>query len=168
MIWLPLLLWLTGIPAGPELPDAAIAHKFYVTYGRMAVEGSVAVCRIRFFQDDLENTMRWFSNDDGFVLGATSEADSLFLAYIEDRFQLKVSGQTLSSSVIGSGEEQDMWWYTVQFDATETIDDLQIINRLLFDLLPDQRNILKVSHFPSEKERTLYFVAGSDAYTFTF
>ncbi len=146
----------------------APAHKFYVSYGRMAVEGSVAVCRVRYFQDDLQLALRWFSQDKSFELQPTASADALFLQYIEDRLRLVEDGRQLTASVLASGDERDMWWYMVQFDGEEVIDRLEVTNKTLFDLLPDQRNIMKVSHFPSEKERTLYFVEGSDTYTLDF
>ena len=34
-----------------------IAHRYHVTYGRMAVEGRVAACEIRFFKHDLETAI---------------------------------------------------------------------------------------------------------------
>jgi len=162
-MWFLMLISLISSVAGATSP-----HKFYVSYGRMAIEDNVAVCRIRFFQDDLEDVLRWSSGDETFRLAATARADATFLDYISSRFRLEQDGKSLPAEVVASGEEQDMWWYTVQFTSETTIKKLQITNRSLFDLLPDQRNILKVSHFPSEKERTLYFVVGTDTYDLEF
>ena len=57
-----------------------------------------------------------------------------------------------------AGEEPEMWWYTVRFEAPAPIRQLSLRNGVLFDLFDDQRNMTKVLHVASEKEFAYYFV----------
>jgi hypothetical protein len=154
------LLALWAALAGPPQP-AFRAHDFHVTYGRLAVEGTVAVARIRFFRDDLEFALGGFGGRDWLRMAADPEVDSLFLAYLADRFILEVDGERLRGSIIGSGEDEidhePAWWYLVRFDAPGPIAGVAIRNTLLFELHDDQKNLLKVVRLPGDTERNYTF-----------
>ncbi len=163
----PLFLLLLA-PVRHDVVEPALPHEFYVSYGRMAVEGQTAVCRIRFFRDDLELAIGAFHRRPDFRISVSADADSLFLAYFRFGFRMMADGRVLLPAILGSGEEADMWWYTVEYAAPSSIRAVRIRNRLLFDVLPGQRNILKVVHFPDEKESTLYFVKGEEEHQVAF
>lgn len=163
--WLLLALPMADKAPGLDAVEIDAPHRFYVSYGRMAVEGPVAVCRIRFFRDDLERALAAFHRRPGLKIGVSAEVDSLFLAYFRSRFTVRSRGLALPSELLGSGEEADMWWYTVQFEGEQSLREVEITHRMLLEVLPDQRNILKVSFFPSETSETLYFVEGAEKQT---
>jgi hypothetical protein len=137
------------------------AHDFHVSTANVAVENNVAVCRIRFFKDDLEATLAHFHGREGIKMGRSAEIDSLFLAYFEERFSLTAGESQLEAIIIDSGEDlgdrEAVWWYTLQFEAEEHIRALRVRNELLFDLYSDQQNVFKVVHFPDEMQRSYYF-----------
>ncbi len=136
-------------------------HDFHVSYTRLAVEGNFAVCNIRFFKDDLQEGLQAYSESTDFFLDVSPNTDALFLKYLNDRFEMKVGDQVLSASLIGSGEDfegkEDIWWYTLQFEAPDQIDAIHLTNSFLIDHFEDQKNIVKVQHFPSEKTFSYYF-----------
>ncbi len=141
-------------------------HKFHVTNGRMAVEGSVAACEIRFFRHDLEEAIARYHGLGRFELNVGARQDSLFQGYLDAVFVVGLNGDRVQGSILGSGQEtvddEEIWWYMIQYEAPEPILRLAMTNRLLFDLFDDQRNILRVQHFPSEMQTTFYFVTDSD------
>lgn len=164
---MPLLFFLLSFVPGAALP-AAPAHDLHLSYGRMAVEGNTVVCRIRYFTHDLEKTLQAFHNAPALALAATPEADVHYLAYFNKRFTLTADGTALEAELLASGEEEDAWWYEMQFTAAAPVQALHLTNTLLFDLYDNQRNIFKVMHFPSAATQTLYFTQGATEYTLTF
>jgi hypothetical protein len=158
MPWILTIAVLASLISAPRR-----VHEFHVTYGRMAIEGNVAVARIRFYTDDLEATMARAAGEDSFLMETSPAVDSLFLAYFAKQFQFIVSGNVLEGTIIGSGDDvvdrEPAWWFLIRFDAGEPIGDFRMRNALLFDVFEDQKNILKVVHLPDETQRSYTFTA---------
>jgi len=164
-----LLLMLPAILAGasagnvdmPASGESAVAHDFHVSYSRLAIQDKFAVCNIRFFRDDLDKGLRGFSEQEDFVLSVSPRTDSLLLSYLSTRFVIKVGGDSLSGAIIGSGEDfegkEAIWWYTIQYQAEEPIASFNLVNKILIEYFDDQKNIVKIQRFPSEKTASYYF-----------
>jgi len=127
----------------------------------MAVENNLIVLNIRFFKDDLQQGLEAYKGINGFLLDVSPSTDSLFTAYFNSHFTLRVGDKNLPGSIIGSGEDyeakQEIWWYALEFVADKTIGSFQLTNTLLIEEFDDQKNIVKVQHFPSEKTFSYYF-----------
>lgn len=145
---------------------ALAVHNFHVSYGKMAIEQHIAVLNLRFFKDDLELALQKFHRRDTLSLSATPECDSLFLAYLNARFELYHHQTRLLPQLLSSGLDKEMWWYQLQFSSTAPIERLSLKNTLLFDVFDDQKNILQIMHFPSEKLQSFYFIQGAERYEF--
>lgn len=170
MVALLIALLTVGSPAPSANAPGVLAHRFHVGYANMAVEGNQVLCRVRFFADDLEEALKQYGHDNGFSLEATKETEALFLRYLSDRFQLEADANRLTASILQSGEESQgselMWWYVLQFEAPADIAEVKLRNTMLFEAFEDQKNIVRVQHFPSEQRQTLYFTAGAEEYAF--
>lgn len=159
---------------GPEVASeapagaAVHAHDLHVSYGRMAVEGQVVVCQIRFFRHDLEAALQAYHRDPSIRMDVNPQVDSLYATYLAERFRVEQDGRVLQGRIVSSGEENDLWWYTVQYEAPSPVRSLRLTHTMLFDIFHDQRNLFKVKHFPSEAAQSLYFVRGAEAYTLSF
>lgn len=155
------LLGTLGLTLLPGTVAGEIVHKFHVSYARMGVEENIAVCQIRFFRDDLYETLVKHYDMTDFELNADPDTDRLFIDYFNKKFRLEVNGSTLSGTIVGSGEDiegkEEVWWYTIQFTAEEFLTAFRITNTLLTEQFDDQKNILKIQHFPSEKTLSYYF-----------
>lgn len=149
-------------------------HEVHVVYAQMGIEGAVAQVRLRFFQDDLALALRQFSGDPDVVLSVDPATDSLVTAYLGTTFLVRAgpggdgdvaSSAPLNGAIVASGEEyvsnERIWWYIVQYVADAPIGSLHVDARVLLEVFRDQRNILRVQHFPSEKQRTYHLSAGS-------
>ena len=160
MIPYRLLLALAALaPVSADSAAPAAAHDIHLSYARVAVEGRVVVCRIRMFRDDLEKALSRRAGKP-VTLQSSAAGDSLFAGYFNDQFTLLHGSTRLAGTVVASGEEPEMWWYTVRFEAPAAIRELSLRNGVLFDLFDDQRNMTKVMHVPTEKEFAYYFVEG--------
>jgi len=167
MPWILTIALLASLTAAPHR-----AHEFHVTYGRMAIEGNVAVARIRFYTDDLEATLAHAAGEDSFRMETSPAVDSLFLAYFARQFQFNVAGKKLAGNIIGSGDDvvdrEPAWWFLIRFDAGEPIGDFRIRNALLLDMFEDQKNILKVVHLPDDTQRSYTFSAEEETIDVVF
>lgn len=161
----PAFLWL--LPAWIFV--LGLQHDFHVSYGRMAVENEVAVLQLRFFQDDLEKALTAHGAPPAFRLASTPAADSTALAYISLRLRAAAAGVSLRAVITASGEDlsgqEPMWWYLLEYRADAPIRELTLVNELLLDTFDDQKNIVQLQHFPSEKTWSFYF--SEDARVFT-
>ncbi|NNF58235.1 MAG: hypothetical protein HKN04_08330 [Rhodothermaceae bacterium] len=142
------------------------AHDPHVTYTDMAVEGAVMVCRIRFFQDDLELALSLHRGSQRVRMAANPEVDAVFMDYLREHVTLQANEETLMPTILGSGEDvmdrEPAWWYTLQFTASSPVEALHVRNTMMFELFEDQQHVLKVMHFPDETERSYYLIPGEE------
>lgn len=137
-------------------PAPATAHDVHLTYGRLVVEGRTLTLRLRLFRDDLTQALGR-SGGAPVALATGARGDSLFTRYVNDRLHVVADGHRLTGVVVASGADELMWWYEVRFDARAAVRTLRLRNGVLFDLFADQRNIVKVVQFPSERQYVLSF-----------
>jgi hypothetical protein len=173
MILLLLALLLPLGAAGTSAPEVEpVLHDFHISYGLVAVEKNVVVFRVRFFKDDLEEALRAYQKAPDFALEVSPAVDAQFAAYFNDKLVLETEGTRLTGRIIGSGEEMEgqepMWWYAMQYEAPVPLKKLTIKNKLLLELFDDQKNIVKVRHFPDDKQHSYYFDDDTVEHTASF
>lgn len=166
-----LLSWVLPVSVADRAP-AFTAHDPHVTYTDMAVEGAVIVCRIRFFEDDLELALSLHRGSQRIRMEANPDVDAVFMDYFSQHVTLQANGETLTPTILGSGEDvmdrEPAWWYTLQFAASTHVEALHVRNTMMFELFEDQQHVLKVMHFPEETERSYYLIPGEEAVAVTF
>lgn len=157
---------------GAAVPPYPPPHDLHVAYADLAVEGAVVAGRIRIFKDDLERALGPMVGADAVTLTPGPEADALVTRYLEEHLRLHSAGAALELSLLDSGEDEldrePVWWVLVQLRAPAPVRTLTVRNTLLFELFDDQRNILKLVHFPGETQRTYYFAPGEEEHTVRF
>jgi hypothetical protein len=142
-----------------QLRPSPEPHPLHLSHGNMVLEGKHAILNVRLFQDDLELALSRFHAIDGLRVRPDPIVDSLFASYFNSRFTMSIADSIHEGSVVASGQSEDMWWYVVTFEAAEPITAVVFRNDLLFDIFDDQRNITRVLHTSTEKQRTFYSVA---------
>jgi hypothetical protein len=94
-------------------------------------------------------------------LDKTPEAAQLTLAYLNETINLKNhDGQVKSLSWVGMEPEADAVWLYVETKMTEGFDGVQVRDRIFFDLLDDQVNLVHIKH--DEKKYDLVFKPGDE------
>lgn len=146
--------------------DTSIHHDVHVAYGDLSVSGPVAVLRIRMFGDDLALALERRLE----ASGADEVTTTPFLAYFREQFVLEADGTVLEPKLVGSGEDvmggEPVAWYILRFDSERDIGSLRVVNRVLFDMFDDQRNLLNVVDEPSTARRVFYLTPDQDAARF--
>lgn len=152
---------------GPAGVGAGAVHDLHITYGTLGVEGETAVFQVRVFRDDLVAALSGHSGELLLDMAADPAVDSIFMDYLGAHLRLRADGSLLEPTLLASGEDaldrEPVWWYRVQYRADGPIRSLAITNTVLFELFDDQRNLLKLIHFPDEAQRTYYFAPGEDS-----
>ena len=133
-------------------------HPVHFSYGRLTVEGRTLTLRLRLFRDDIAQALATFGSVP-VRMASNAHTDALFASYFNERAFVATDGARLRGVVVASGEDAEMWWYDVRFTATRDVRTLRVRNGVLFDLYADQSNIVKVVHFPSERQFALSFAA---------
>lgn len=115
---------------------------------------------IQVFSHDLENILSKRSGK-RIRLDKTPEAPALTLAYLSEAVILKNrDGQPKKFSWVGLEAQADAVWLYVETKMPEGLEGAQLRNRILFDLLDDQVNLV---HFKYEgKKADLVFKPGED------
>ncbi|NND70861.1 MAG: hypothetical protein HKN43_04725 [Rhodothermales bacterium] len=169
---LPLLLSVLLLGGWSRQTPRPSQHDFHVSYANLAVENNVAMLRVRFFRDDLESALGAHSRRNDFRMDSSLYVDSLFVDYFKKRVVVNANGTDLDGQLITSGEDEldrePVWWYMVKFDSATEITSMTMRNTLLLEVFDDQKNIVKVAHFPGNKQRSYYFARGEETAVFDF
>ena len=159
-------------PGASPAPGPAAAHDLHISYGNLAVEDALMVLHTRVFRDDLTAALAGHSGNPIVDLSADRAMDRILVDYISAHVRMEADGTRLEPELMGSGEDEldrePVWWFQLKYEADRPIRDLSIVNTVLFELFDDQRNILKVVHFPAEDQRTYYFAPGEDSIRVSF
>ena len=125
----------------------SMTHKFYVAIYQVnyAAEKKMLQVTSRIFIDDLENALENKYKRD-FRLGRenlTAEEKALMQKYFAERFTIKVNGQPKNLTFLSDEIQDDV--FICYFRATDIgkITSLEITNKLLFDFVTEQQNIIQ-------------------------
>ncbi len=145
-VLLPLLLFLCGAVL-PAIQTAS-AHTFHTSLMRLeynAKEQNVEIS-IQVFAHDLETILSKRAGK-RIRLDKSLDAASLTLAYLQDTFAIKNrDGQTKTLAWVGMEPEADAVMLYVETKMPEGIGGAQVRNRIFFDLLEDQINLVNARY----------------------
>jgi hypothetical protein len=115
---------------------------------------------VQVFAHDLENILSRRSNK-RVRLDNTPGASDLTLAYLRDAVNLKNrDGQLKSFEWVGMEAKADTVWLYVEAKMPEGLEGAQMRNRIFFDLLDDQVNLVHIKY--AGKKADLVFKPGED------
>ena len=141
--------------------NVLFAHPSYVSITNMDVDaqsGSI-VLQISIFIDDLETILHNKYNVDGWIGTPLEHPDSrrLLKDYVNERFSITVNNgdklDLVTDSMTISQEEEAMMWFHMKGVAKQSIQRMEIDNRLLTDFFSNQKNIVIISTGQNEREK---------------
>lgn len=148
---------------------SATVHKFHIALFQIefAPEKKMLQITSRIHTDDLNKALE-IKYKKNIVLKAdnNSSDDMLFQEYVNNRFSVKVNGQTkplhfLSKEI--DGDELICYW---SIKNISKINDLEVRNSVLIEMFSDQQNLVNVSVL-GEKQSYL-FTHSSTSKTFKY
>ncbi|MFV0540978.1 MAG: DUF6702 family protein [Aestuariibaculum sp.] len=130
-------------------------HKFYVSVTQIEyVENKQAVQIIsRIFIDDLENVLRERYGIT-ITLADTNDPESnntYIEKYLSEKLKIQINGQAVPFNFIGKEYKADIINCYLEIPDITHIKTLKISNQILFDLFPDQQNIVKTKLYSKQK-----------------
>ncbi len=142
------------------LPPAATAHTFHTSLMSMEynTQEQLVEISVRIFSHDLEAVLGRRSGK-RVRLDRTPGVEELTFAYVQDAVVLKNgAGAAKSLAWVGMEAKADVTWLYFEAKMPEGLAGAQLRNRLLFDLLDDQVNLVHLKD--SEHKSDLVFKPG--------
>lgn len=138
----------------------------------MVIEDSAITIRVRMFRDDLEHALARFHGTDSATIARHPRLDSLVAPYLAKTLVLTVPGGsaggrlTLEGPVVQVGRERDegnweMTWVLLRLPLAAPVQHLEVRNDIMFELFPNQQNLVQVLVLPGGARQALYFAPGS-------
>ena len=159
-----LLLVLFGMALVVRPMRSASAHTFHTSLMQMeynARDETLEVA-VQVFTHDLENVLTRRRGGSGRVrLDKTPDAAKLALAYLNEAFTLKNrEGEAKTFTWVGMEQSADAVWLYVEAKMPEGLAGASLRNRIFFDLLDDQVNLVHVKF--DGRKTDLVFKPGDD------
>ncbi|MGO3182306.1 MAG: DUF6702 family protein [Aequorivita sp.] len=136
------------------LVSATTAHKFYVSITKIEYvkeKGSIQIIT-KIFTDDIENALR-MKYDRSISLDSKKEteaADEDLKKYILQKIKIKVNGKPVQLKYIGKEYATDMVVAYLEVTDVKELKAIEIENKVLMELFPEQQNII---HLKTSKSR---------------
>lgn len=112
---------------------------------------------IRVFADDMERVLQKYTSK---KIDLPNPSDKTFLesqisSYISQKVQLKVNGQPAAMKYLGYEIQKESAWIYLEVPATKTLNTLDIICKLLYDLETSQTNLVHAKSGSEERNYKL-------------
>lgn len=124
-----------------------VAHKYYVSITQVEYvkeKQSVQVIT-RIFVDDLERLIR-MRYDETVTLAANNESEKVnqyIDKYIGEKMVITINGKQSKMVFLGKEYENDIVYCYFEIEKVASIQSFEIRNQVLFDVFPEQKNIVR-------------------------
>lgn len=133
-------------------------HKFYVSTIRVEYKPTNKTLQItmRVFIDDLQETINknFDKNYELALPNEPKEVDSFIQQYITKMFSIKINDKNVTYHYLGKEYESDMAFIYMEIENVTSIKSIEIRDEMLFDMFPDQKNIIKL--FINDTKKTFF------------
>jgi len=123
-----------------------LSHNFYVstTSIKFVSEEKTLQITVQVFLDDFEAALQHQENEKIKLTPGVSkkEIDSLVEGYFKKNIIFKTEGEVIDFDFLGKVYKNDLLLAYMELKRVPTNTELSLKNTLLFNLLPDQKNII--------------------------
>ncbi len=132
----------------PVLVSNTKEHEYYVSVTKIEYAKKQQSLQIisQIFIDDFEALLRK-RYDENITLAPDSDSkiiDTYMERYLSDKLNIKVNGSILNFNFIGKEYKDDITYCYLEIENITNIKSLEVINQTLFDLFPEQQNIVRL------------------------
>lgn len=144
--------------AALALPPRASAHRYHTSVTRVEynAEDHLVEITVQTFADDIEAALK--RNGGGNVRLDSKTSNQLVLEYLRRAFEIRTGDRKLELQWIGMELKGHSVWVYLQAKAPSGLSRASIRNNLLFEVFPDQVNIVNV--IAEGKRASLVFKRG--------
>jgi hypothetical protein len=138
-----------------------LIHPIYISTSQIIIINNIAEVDIKIYRDDLEDDLRLFFNKSISIDNDTKlqNASSEINAYIQNKFELRIDGSKIKLSGFKYNLINDLVEISCSFNYKEDINEINIINNILFGVYEIQKNVVFIK---VEKESKSYIFSFSD------
>ena len=147
-----------------------VTHEYYVSVTEIEHVKEQQSLQIvsRVFIDDLEKMLRE-RHDESIILNVGKNEtliDNYIKRYYSNKLKITVNGKAVSFEYLGKEYEDDIVFSYLEVTGVAEMNSIEVVNEILFDILPEQQNIVKVKTadenksfilIPANKSRLLNF-----------
>ncbi len=131
----------------PLLASNSTKHDYYVsvTVIEYAKEQQSLQIISQIFINDFEKLLRE-RYDENITLNSKDEPKSIetyMQRYLSDKLKIKVNGTSVNFKFIGKEYKDDITYCYLEVENISEIKSLEVSNRTLFDIIPEQQNIVR-------------------------
>ncbi|KJJ38439.1 DUF6702 family protein [Aequorivita vladivostokensis] len=141
------------------LISATSAHKFYVSITKIEYVKEKKSLQIitKIFTDDIEDALQ-HRYDPSISLDTKKEteaADEYVQKYILQKLNIKVNGKPVQLNYIGKEYDLDMLVAYIEVTNVPNLKSIEIENKVLMEMFPEQQNIIHLKTTNSRKSLML-------------
>ena len=141
------------------LISATSAHKFYVSITKIEYVKEKKSLQIitKIFTDDIEDALQ-HRYDPSISLDTKKEteaADEYLQKYILQKLNIKVNGKPVQLNYIGKEYDVDMLVAYIEVTHVPNLKSIEIENKVLMEMFPEQQNIIHLKTTNSRKSLML-------------
>lgn len=137
-----------------------VKHEYYVSVTNIEyVEEQESLQIIsQIFIDDFEKLLRE-RYDDTIILAPDNNKDSIekyMERYLEDKLKLEVNAKPVTFKFIGKEYKDDITYCYLEIENISALKSVAVENQILFDVFPEQQNILRIKGLGKNKSFLLF------------
>jgi len=130
------------------LASNSAKHDYYVSVTNIEYNEEQQSLQIisQIFINDFEKLLRQ-RYDENITLNSKDEPKSIetyMQRYLSDKLKIKVNGNSVNFKFIGKEYKDDITYCYLEVENISEIKSLEVSNRTLFDIIPDQQNIVRL------------------------
>lgn len=123
-------------------------HDYYVSVTNVeyAKEQQSVQIISQVFIDDFETLIRQ-RYDETITLAEDDEpkiVDEYMKRYLEDKLKISINGKAYNFNFLGKEYKDDITYCYLEIEKIKDIKSISVVNRILFDILPEQQNIVRL------------------------
>lgn len=130
------------------LTSSNTKHEYYVSVTNIehAKEQQSVQIISQVFIDDFERLIRE-RYDETITLAENNEpeiVDEYMKRYLEDKLKISINGKAYKFNFLGKEYKEDITYCYLEIENIKDIKSIKVVNRILFDILPEQQNIVRL------------------------
>ncbi|MCA0238968.1 MAG: hypothetical protein LCH81_21525 [Bacteroidetes bacterium] len=138
------------------------AHPYYISVTEIRSDTQQQTFNVscRMFTDDLQNALYQLYRYQADLEKTDSKHDPWLQKYIGEHLQISIGGKPVAFRFVGYEIEEEATWCYLEATSFPGEGPADIRNRLLYDFLPEQTNMI---HFYRNGQRSSYKLVNPDA-----
>ena len=154
----------------PILVSNTIKHEYYVSVTKIEYAKEQQSLQIisQIFIDDFEELLRK-RYDENITLSPDSDVktiDTYISRYLSDKLEININGSAVTFKYIGKEYKDDIAYCYLEVENISNIKSIEVSNRVLFDVFPEQQNIVRLKLL--KKNRSFLLVPDNDKCVLNF